>query len=392
MRSLMSGAIVVLLLAAPAWALGDSSEAQATSPAIAAVAPGILYPMLPTELTPPTYDYSAPETCAGCHYISAAEFGPAGTLDHTSRVLGVWLQNAAAVNASCTASGVPYTCCTGAKAGTCGDMWQLTGSGWFGSRHSQSDYSSTENGFCAKCHAPLQASASASFNTTGAAINAGPVPQQRFQAVTCASCHPPDNITAEIGALNPGAIDGGAIAIYLWQGYNNPASYQTLSTGVNDDGTAKEDLLCLNCHEQRHNFTPGTPMYAMMTTTHNHLIPGGGPVRCMDCHMSTYQSIGGGGTGLPVLQERFHDWNVGADLPYSCGAIGSVSNCHNGSHSKFTVTDAQNLIPYIKEQHTDWWTLPPFNGEVQAAVSAHGAPTLVEFRILEREISKIDAM
>jgi NapC/NirT cytochrome c family, N-terminal region len=385
MRSLISVAVVVLSLAAPAWVLGDSSEAQAADAA------GVLYPLLPTQLTPPTYDYAAPETCAGCHYISAAELGPESALDHTSRVLGVWLQNAAAVDNSCTATGVPYTCCTGAHAGTCPDMWQLTGSGWFASRHSQSDYASTENAFCAKCHSPLQASASASFNN-GAVVNAGPVPQQRFQAVTCATCHPPDNITAQIGALNPDAIDGGAISIYLFKGYNNPASYQTLSTGVNADGTSKEDLLCLNCHEQRHNFTPGTPMYAMMTTTHNHLIPGGGPVRCMDCHMSTYQSIGGGSTGLPVLEERFHDWNVGADLPYSCGAIGSVSNCHNGRFSKFTVTDAQNLIPYIKEQHSDWWSLPPFNGEVQVAMSAHAAPTLVEFKILEREISKIDAM
>ena len=380
-RWLMSGALVVLLLAVPAWA----------------VAPGITYPQLPTDLTPPSYDYGEAESCAGCHYIAE---GSLPGLDHTSRVLGVWLQPAAAVNASCTtgpsasiATGEPYACCTGLHTGTCGDMWQLTGSGWFASRHSQSDYASTENGFCTKCHAPLQASASASFS--GGTINAGPVPQQRFQAVTCASCHPPDNITAEIGALNPDAIDGGAIAIYLWKGYNNPASYQTLppaSSGVNGDGTSKEDALCLNCHEQRHNFTPGTVMYAMMTTTHNHLTTPSGPVRCMDCHMSTYQSIGGGSTGLPLLEERFHDWNVGADLPYSCGAIGSVSNCHNSSFSKFTVADAQNLIPFIKEQHSDWWTLPPFNGVVQAAVPAHGAPTLVEFKVLEREISKIDAM
>src|SRR5208282_2458737 len=296
---------------APAWARGrwpvKGSEAPATSPATAAVAPGILYPPLPTNMSIPTYDHA-----------------------------------------------------------------------------------STENGFCAKCHSPLQASASASFNN--GVVNAGPIPQQRFQAVTCGTCHPPDNITAALGALKPDAIDGGAVAIYLWKGVNNPASYQTLSAGVNaDDGTSKEDLLCLNCHEQRHN-TDNSAMWAMMTTTHNHLIPGGGPVRCMDCHMSTYQSIGGGSTGLPVLEERFHDWNVGADLPYSCGAIGSVSNCHNSKYSQFTVSDAQNLIPFIKEQHIDWWSLPPFNGVAQSAVPAHGAPTVVEYKTLEREISKIDAM
>jgi len=107
--------------------------------------------------------------------------------------------------------------------------------------------------------------------------------------------------------------------------------------------------------------------------------------------MGSPQKIGGGSTGLPSISERFHTWNVGAGLPYSC-------SCHS---SEFTVTDMQNLIPYMKEQHGvvltdgqggDWWTLPPFNGEVQAAVSAHGAPTLADFKILEREISKIDAM
>ena len=245
MRSLMSGALVVLLLAAPAWALGGSSEASATSPEGAPRSrPAYSILCSPPQLTPPTYDYAAAETCAGCHYISAAE-GFLPPLDHTSRVLGVWLQPAAAVNASCTSAnnpptqfGVPYACCTGKGTGTCGDMWQLTGSGWFASRHAQSDYGSTENGFCAKCHSPLQASASASFSG-GAVVNAGPVPQQRFQAVTCATCHPPDNIVAQIGAMNPSAIDGGAVAIYLWKGYNNPASCQTLGTGKNADGTSQ---------------------------------------------------------------------------------------------------------------------------------------------------------
>src|SRR5208283_5573794 len=237
MRWLMSGALlVVLLLAAPAWARGrwpvKGSEAPATSPATAAVAPGILYPPLPTNMSIPTYDYAAPETCAGCHFILG--------LDHTSRVFGVIWNDTT-------------------------QTWQLTGSGWLASRHAQSDHASTENGFCAKCHSPLQASARASFNN--GVVNADPIPQQRFQAVTCATCHPPNNITAQIGALNTDAIDGGAIAIYLWKGYNNPASYQTLppaSSGVNGDGTSKEDALCLNCHEQRHDFTAGTPMYAMM--------------------------------------------------------------------------------------------------------------------------------
>ena len=238
-------------------------------------------------------------------------------------------------------------------------MWQLTGGGWFDSRHAQSDYSTTENGFCAKCHSPLQASASASFSG-GSTINAAPVPQKRFEAVTCAACHPPDNIVKQIGAMNPGAFDGGMVAIYLWKGRNNPASYQTLSTGKNADGTSQEDLLCLNCHEQRHD--TDNPAFQTMFYTVG--------VKCESCHMGHPQSIGGGSTGLPSLSERFHNWNVGANLPYSC-------SCHS---SEFTLAVMQNLIPYIKEQHgvsgppplTDWWTLPPFNGEVQVAMAAHG--------------------
>jgi hypothetical protein len=358
MRSLISVSVALLLFASSAWARGQwpvkSSEAAATLPAAAAVAPGILYPPLPTNMSLPTYDYGAPETCAGCHFVLG--------LDHTARVLGVIWNDTT-------------------------QTWQLTGSGWLASAHAQSDHGSTENGFCAKCHSPLQASASAGFNN-GTVVNAGAIPQLRFQAVTCATCHPPDNITAQIGALNPDAIDGGAIAIYLWKGYNNPASYQTLNPGVNADGTSKEDLLCLNCHEQRHN-TDDTAFEAMYTTTFG---PGGGPVRCIDCHMSTYQSIGGGNTGLPLLEERFHDWKVGANLPYSCGAQGSVSGCHSNQFSQFTVADAQNIIPFIREQHMEWWTLPPFNGEPQVAMTAHGKPTLAEYKVLWQEISKIDGM
>src|SRR5208337_1906527 len=117
-------------------------------------------------------------------------------------------------------------------------------------------------------------------------------------------------------------------------------------------------------------------------------------IRCIYCHMAPYQNIGGGDTGLPVLAEVFHDWNVGADLPYSCGAQGSgrEASCHFNGFTKFTVTDAQNIIPFIRQQHMEWWSLPPFNGVAQTAMTAHGAPTLAEYRVLTQEISKIDAM
>lgn len=301
-----------------------------------AVPPGILYPPLPTNMSLPTYDYAAPETCAGCHFLLG--------LDHTSRTLGV-MWNATT------------------------QTWQLTGSGWLASAHSQSDHGSTENGFCAQCHSPLQASATAGFNK-GLVTNAASIPPQRFQAVTCATCHPPDNMTAILGALNPNAIDGGAIAIYLWKGYNNPASYQTLNPG-------QDDLLCLNCHEQRHS-TGNSAFEAMYSAG----------VRCVDCHMAPYQYIGGGNTGLPQLAEVFHDWKVAANLPYSCGVQGSIST---GCHSTFTITDTENFIPFILQQHSAWWTLPPFNNQPQIALSAHAVITVAEYRVLWREIAQTDS-
>ncbi len=331
--------LVVLptLVGVNAWA-GSAfwkPKAQVAAVAQQGVPPGILYPPLPTNMSLPTYDYTAPETCAGCHFLLG--------LDHTSRTLGV-IWNAQT------------------------QTWQLTGSGWLASPHSQSDHGSTENGFCAKCHSPMQAAATATFNS-GQVTNAASIPQQRFEAVTCATCHPPDNIAAVLGALNPNALDGGAIAIYLWKGYNNPASYQTLNPG-------QDDLLCLNCHERRHN-TSDTAFAAMYSAG----------VRCVDCHMAQYQYIGGGSTGLPQLAEVFHDLNVGADLPYSCGAQGSISGCH----STFTVTDAQNIIPFIRQQHIEWWSLPPFNGQPQVALSAHSMMTVAEYRMLWKEISQTDS-
>jgi hypothetical protein len=341
------------------WAAGSfwKPKAKVNTTSQTSVPPGILYPPLPTNMSLPTYDYAAPETCAGCHFLLG--------LDHTSRALGViWNDQT--------------------------QTWQLTGSGWLASAHSQTEHGSTENTFCAKCHSPLQASAAASFNN-GLVSNASDVPQTRIQAVTCGTCHPPDNVTAVLGALYPNAVDGGAVAIYLWKGLNNPASYQTLEEGLNADGTSKEDLLCLNCHEQRHNTDDSA--FEEMYTGGRSAGFSGYTVRCIDCHMAPYQTIGGGDTGLPLLSEVFHDWNVGADLPYSCGVEGSGrgATCHFNGYTQFTVTDAQNIIPFIRSQHREWWSLSPFNNQPQVAVSAHSAMTAADYKVLWQEIAQADS-
>ena len=350
------------LLSATVWT-GLPGAAQAGEPymkrkagARAAVAmrqsgppAGIISPVLPTDVSLPTYDYAVPENCAGCHFILGLNF--------TSRALGVIWNSTT-------------------------NTWDLTGSGWLSAWHSQSDHGSTENTFCAKCHSPMQAAATASFNA--GAVNASPVPQPRFQAVTCATCHPPDSVIAALGTMNPNAFAGGAVAVYLWKGLDNPASYQTLTQGTpgQPQQPGQEDTLCLNCHEQRHS-TGDTAFQAMYAAG----------VRCIDCHMAEYRYIRGS-MGAPQLAERFHDWKVGANLPYSCGAQGSISNCH----SSFTVADAANIIPFIRQEHSAWWTLSPFNGQPQptslppvAAIAAHRVVQLAEYKALWREIAEVDA-
>jgi hypothetical protein len=322
--------LLALVMTIGAWAGADSWKAQVP------LAQAQTTPPLPANFTPPNYDYSSPKSCGACHFLLG--------FDHTSRALGAMFNNAT-------------------------QSWQLTGDGWLSSWHSQSAHGSNENTFCGKCHAPLQASASASFDN-GLFVNTDQVPQGKFAAVTCVTCHPPDNVATVLVAQNPDAVLGGALGIYLWKGYSNPASYQPIAPG-------QEDTLCLHCHEQRHN--TDNPVFQKMYSN---------SVKCIDCHMAAYLIFTGTPDNpQPPLTERFHDWKVAGNLPYSCGVQGSLSGCHSG----FTVTDAQNIIPFIKEQHSAWWSLPPFNGQLQVAVSAHSQMTVADYKLLWQEIAKIDA-
>ena len=332
-------AVLALTLALGTRAFAAQAHPTAIRRAVTASVPNassVIYPTLPSNLSPPTYDYSVPNMCPSCHFILG--------LDHTARAAGVVWNNTT-------------------------QTWQFTGSGWLAAWHSQSDHGENENTFCAKCHSPLQASPAASFSG-GFTVNAQPIPPGRFAAVNCITCHPPDNVTTVLAAQNPTALLGGALAIYRWKGYNNPASYQAVVPG-------QEDTLCLNCHEERHSQTNAAfeSMYSS-------------GVRCLDCHMAPYQYLGGGTTGLPQLPERFHDWRVAENEPYSCGAGGSLAEF--SCHSEFSGTDAQQLIPFLMQQHSDWWNLPPFNGQPQVALSAHSWMTAKKYRLLWQEIAQVD--
>ncbi len=288
-----------------------------------------------TNLTPPTYNYEEGNSCATCHFI----FG----VDHMPDAVGLTWNSTA-------------------------NEWRYSGGGWYASWHAQSDHRETRNTFCAKCHSPLQAAPSASISLGN--VNAVPVPDGAMQAVTCGTCHPSDPVASVIAAQNPNAFAGGAVSLYRWKGYENPAAYQPILNG-------QEDTLCLSCHEVRHN-TDNVAFQAMYSAN----------VRCIDCHMAVYNIFGGGTTGYPPLPERAHDWKVAQNLPYSCGAQGSISGY--SCHSEFTADAANSLIPFIKEQHFEWWSLPPFNGTV-VAMASHRFMTVAKYRLLWQEIARVDS-
>jgi hypothetical protein len=73
-------------------------------------------------------------------------------------------------------------------------------------------------------------------------------------------------------------------------------------------------------------------------------------VKCMDCHLAPYGPIVG-----TEVEKRFHDFKVASNLPFSCGVEGSVTHCHPGHTAEGTL----EFIPYLKQQHNDWWPMKP---------------------------------
>ena len=308
-------------------------------------------PISPTNLVRPDYDYSN-VTCMSCHFIEG--------YDHTARAAGL-------------------------KFNTTTNLWERTGHGWWDSRHAQSQngwsstaknygwiqppgpYGENDNTFCAFCHSPLQASATVpGMFGLGSVID--PVIVSSFQGVVCSSCHPSNSIASQIGGLS-----GGETATLI-RG-ENPA----LASSWIPVLPGQESQFCLTCHEQDpHNAQSNGVFQAMYAAG----------VTCIDCHMAPYiVGVAGNTTGTPVgLTERFHDWKVAENLPYSCGAQGSLSgfNCH----SNFTTASALAFIPFMTFQHSDWWSLPPFSTDM-AAVSAHELNATSDQLALWREIQAV---
>lgn len=233
----------------------------------------------------PDYNYTESYGCTRCHILRGA--GGA----HMAEAVGAMYDDAAIT-------------------------FNFTGGGWLGSQHSQSNYKSTQNTYCARCHSPLQAKPGAEFKLG----KSEPIADGQMEGVTCAACHP---------SKASAAILGRRLGIYkVGMDKTKPEAYEVIHHG-------EEDLLCLNCHSTRHN--EDNPAFELMYVA---------GVRCIDCHMAPYDKILG--TEIPKVT---HDFKVGKNLPYSCGVQGSMVLCH----PEFGLESTKALIPYMKEQHKWMW-------------------------------------
>ncbi len=242
----------------------------------------------PSAYDRPDYNYSESSSCTRCHFLR----GAGG--DHNLEAVGIMYDDTA-------------------------QKFFLTGSGWRASRHSQTNYRSTQNTYCAKCHSPLQAKPEASFKK-GKFKDTEQIPDGQVEGVTCGTCHPDHNSAVVLGRR---------LGVYKFgMDRATPEAYDVVPHG-------QEDQLCLNCHVSRHN--EDSPAFKVMYDV---------GVRCIDCHMAPYGYVLG-----TEIEKRFHDFNVAKNLPYSCGVQGALVSCHPG----MTVEGTLNFIPLMKKQHKDWW-------------------------------------
>ncbi|MGA2001625.1 MAG: hypothetical protein ABSG52_16705 [Terriglobales bacterium] len=205
-----------------------------------------------------------------------------------------------------------------------------------------------------------------------------------FPGVWCSSCHPSSSLGAAIIARYPGVtLLSGGVTATLIRGANPAlaASWIPILPGFDANGISYESDFCLTCHEQDPHNAASNSVYQVMYAA---------GVSCIDCHMAPFAintgtTIDAMGTP-PGLTERFHDWKVAENLPYSCGAQGSLTQytCHSG----FNAAAALAYIPFMTGQHSDWWSLPPFSTDT-AAVSAHEPNATSDQLVLWREIQAV---
>jgi len=156
---------------------------------------------------------------------------------------------------------------------------------WQRSAHAHTNGPDQGNTFCARCHSPFQAVASATEGSNQ------PVNAASWQNVTCASCHPSAALSAAWGTPI--------------------ATYNIATRGYSPVPLGDSDVLCKNCHQGRYT----------QTFTDYGKIMHEAAVRCMDCHMARIP-----GPNPAVGTPPNHDFKVADNLPYSCGTF--PGGCH----------------------------------------------------------------
>lgn len=241
----------------------------------------------PTNLNTPFVNWTESNGCTRCHFTN----GAGG--DHMLEAVGV-----------------TYSDTKG---------FALSGNGWFASKHATSVYKSTQNTYCAKCHSPLQATVKSAF-VNGFLQSTEMIADGKSEGVTCAACHPSHTVAVTLGRR---------LGIYQFEKDKAKAEgYKVIKHG-------EEDTLCLNCHVTRHN--ENNPGFKRMYDA---------GVTCIECHMAEYGKIVNS-----EVEKRFHDFKVASNLPFSCGAKGSMTGCH----TEFSTEATLAFLPYFKEQHREWW-------------------------------------
>lgn len=139
----------------------------------------------------PNYNYSEAFSYTACHFV----MGAGG--DHNLEAVGVKYDDSA-------------------------KQFLFTGGGWLNSKHSESNHGENQNTYCARCHSPLQASATSSYKK-GIFKNTDPIPDGQMEGVTCASCHPSHNAAAVLGRR---------LGIYqLGMDRSKPEAYKVVAEG-----------------------------------------------------------------------------------------------------------------------------------------------------------------
>jgi hypothetical protein len=240
----------------------------------------------PTNLARPDYDYAESNGCTRCHFSRGA-LG-----DHMPEAVGMTFNEKT-------------------------QQFAFTGEGWRASLHAQSNYKSTQNTYCAKCHSPLQAKPNAEFKLGGYEE----IPDGKVEGVTCAVCHPSHTAAVVLGRR---------LGMYKWgMDKSKPEAYTVIKEWHEDD-------LCLTCHVERHN--ESNPAFAAMYDV---------GIRCVDATVRRHIR--------DACPKRFHDfkvarnfripaaWRSGYALPSEYSAKAHGLDSHEGTAQ--TVRDPKDKRP-----------------------------------------------